>query len=159
MKIIIKSIESGWVTERVVELPEDEGLVKAILRAVKHRTQTKEPDQPPTSPPELSEVVDRSDQGAGYKGFVLLECPSCGEVRAFNLKQPVTEFACRKCGQVTELKHLAVLEMACPSCGKTWGYRTNIEEPEIVHACIACGGEMTSRWDKERHRYVPGKPV
>ena len=27
MKIIIKSVESGWETERVVELPEDEGVV------------------------------------------------------------------------------------------------------------------------------------
>lgn len=47
MKIIIKSIESGWDTERVVELPEDEGLVKAILRAVKRRTQPEVPAQSP----------------------------------------------------------------------------------------------------------------
>ena len=158
MKIIIKSVESGWETERVVELPEDEGLVKAILRAVKRRTQPEVSAQPPASPPELPKAADGPDQGTGYKGFLLLECPGCGAVSATNARQPITEFACRRCGQTTNLGNLAVLEMACPSCGKTWGYRTNIEEPEIVHACIACGGEMTSRWDKDKHRYVPVKP-
>ena len=159
MKIIIKSVESGWETERVMELPEDEALVKSILRAVIRRTQPKASAQPPASPPEQPKMVEGTDHRAGYSGFLMLECPKCGEVRAFNPKQPVTELVCRKCGQVTELEHLAVLEMACPSCGKTWGYRTNIEEPEIVHACIACGGEMASRWDKEKHRYVPKEPV
>lgn len=159
MEIIIKSVENGWNTERVMELPEDEALVKAILRAVKRRNQTKAPNQPPEPPPELPRAVDGSDHGAGYKGFLLLECPGCGEVRAFNSKKPVTELVCRKCGQVTELEHLAVLEMACLGCGKTWGYRTNIEEPEIVSACVACGGEMSSRWDKDKHRYVPKESV
>lgn len=159
MKIIIKSVESGWDTERVMELPEDEALVKSILRAVKRRTQPKASAQPPETPPKPPKVVEGAGHEEGYKGFLLLECPGCGEVRAFNPKQPVKELVCRKCGQATELEHLAVLEMACHSCGKTWGYRTNIEEPEIVHACIACGGEMTSRWDKEKHRYVPKEPV
>lgn len=159
MKIIIKSVESGWETERVVELPEDEGLVKAILRAVKRRTQPEVSAQPPASPPELPKAADGPDQRAGYKGFLLLECPGCGEVRAFHPKQPISELACRTCGQTTDLGNLAVLEMACPNCGRIWGYRTNIEEPEIVHTCIACGGEMTSRWDKDKHRYVPVKQV
>ena len=35
MLIIIKSVEAGWETERQIELPENEGLVKAILRSVK----------------------------------------------------------------------------------------------------------------------------
>ena len=38
MEIIIKSQENGWETERRLELPEDEGLVKTILRSVKRRT-------------------------------------------------------------------------------------------------------------------------
>ena len=37
MLIIIKSWENGWETERRMELPEDDGLVKSILRSVKRR--------------------------------------------------------------------------------------------------------------------------
>lgn len=37
MEIIIRSWENGWETERRLELPEDDGLVKSILRSVKRR--------------------------------------------------------------------------------------------------------------------------
>ena len=37
MEIIIRSRENGWETERRMELPEDAGLVKSILRSVKRR--------------------------------------------------------------------------------------------------------------------------
>ena len=37
MEIIIRSRENGWETERRMELPEDDGLVKSILRSVKRR--------------------------------------------------------------------------------------------------------------------------
>lgn len=43
MEIIIRSRENGWDTERRLELPEDDGLVKSILRSVKRRT------NPPTN--------------------------------------------------------------------------------------------------------------
>ena len=33
----IKSRENGWETERKVELPDDEKLVRSILRSVKRR--------------------------------------------------------------------------------------------------------------------------
>ena len=33
--IVIRSRENGWETERRMELPEDDGLVKSILRSVK----------------------------------------------------------------------------------------------------------------------------
>ena len=35
MLIYIKSGEAGWETERQIELPDDEKLVRAILRSVK----------------------------------------------------------------------------------------------------------------------------
>lgn len=35
MLIYIKSEEAGWETERQIELPDDEKLVRAILRSVK----------------------------------------------------------------------------------------------------------------------------
>ena len=34
MKIIIKSVESGWDTERVMELPEDEAKIIRIHRTI-----------------------------------------------------------------------------------------------------------------------------
>lgn len=38
MEITIKSRENGWETERKMELPDDEKLVRAILRSVKRHT-------------------------------------------------------------------------------------------------------------------------
>ena len=43
MLICIKSRENGWETERKMELPDDEKLVRAILRSVKRHT------DPPTA--------------------------------------------------------------------------------------------------------------
>ena len=37
MTIYIKSEENGWEVERQIELPNDEKLVKSILRSVKRR--------------------------------------------------------------------------------------------------------------------------
>ena len=49
MEIIIRSRENGWETERRMELPEDAGLVKSILRSVKRRV----------DPPKLAEFSTR----------------------------------------------------------------------------------------------------
>ena len=38
MEIIIRSRENGWETERRMELPDDEKLIRAILRSVKRHT-------------------------------------------------------------------------------------------------------------------------
>lgn len=51
MTIYIKSEENGWEVERQIELPNDEKLVKSILRSVKRRA---------TSPETAGGVLSRS---------------------------------------------------------------------------------------------------
>lgn len=170
MEIIIRSRENGWETERRMELPEDDGLVKSILRSVKRRV------NPPANagrvienqePKEtvLQELPAAEDKGpaedvrtvfeTGARGFLLIRCASCGKEYSFNAKEPLEKSVCRACGSVTQLDELAVAELRCPACGRTWRYRTNSEEPEITCRCIKCGEEMTGRWNGKLRRYMP----
>lgn len=159
MEIIIRSRENGWETQRRLELPEDEGLVKSILRSVKKRT----------SPPAQADGTDKGQPQTdaheaqpdpvvfetGYKGFLILACAGCGKTYTVNAREPVHETVCNACGHVTELGDMAAVEMRCPECGRLWRYRTNCEEPEVTARCIKCGREMTSCWDKKLRRYLP----
>ena len=45
MLIYIKSGEAGWETERQIELPDDEKLVRAILRSVKRHLEPPKTDE------------------------------------------------------------------------------------------------------------------
>lgn len=171
MEIIIKSRENGWETERRMELPEDDGLVKSILRSVKRRVnppanagggviENQEPketvlqEQPAAEDKGPAEDV-RTVFETGARGFLLIRCASCGKEYSFNAKEPLEKSVCRACGSVTQLDELAVAELRCPACGRTWRYRTNSEEPEITCRCIKCGEEMTGRWNGKLRRYMP----
>ena len=171
MLIIIRSLENGWDTERRMELPEDDGLVKSILRSVKRRV------NPPANagggviedqelkevalqePPEAKDKEPAEDVRTvfetGVRGFLLIRCAGCGKEYTFNARESIRESVCRSCGHVTPLEDLAVAELRCRSCGKTWRYRTNSEEPEIACRCIGCGETMIGRWDKKLRRYLP----
>ena len=64
MTIYIKSEENGWEVERQIELPNDEKLVKSILRSVKRRATSPEtagggikPERKPQeAPPECTDM-------------------------------------------------------------------------------------------------------
>lgn len=171
MEIIIKSRENGWETERRMELPEDDGLVKSILRSVKRRSSPpanaeegviEDQDPKETVLQKLSAVEDKGPAEdvrtvfeTGAKGFLLIRCVSCGKEYSFNAKEPLKKSVCRACGTVTQLDELAIAELRCPACGRTWKYRTNSEEPEITCRCIQCGVRMTSRWNGKLKRYLP----
>lgn len=146
MEIIIKSRENGWETERRMELPEDEGLVKSILRSVKRRIShtenvgvVEEKDLKETVIQELPAAADKEPAAdvrtvfeTGVRGFLLIRCANCGKEYSFNAKEPIEKSVCRVCGNVTRLDELAVAELRCHACGRTWRYRTNSEEPEIT---------------------------
>ena len=167
MEIIIKSQENGWETERRMELPADDGLVKSILRSVKRRV------NPPANAGEHRElkrvqptellapenqitVTDvRTVFETGVRGFLLIRCAGCGKEYAINAREPIKSSTCRACGHVTLLEELAIAELRCPACGQTWHYRTNSEEPEIACRCVVCGAEMTGRWNGKMRRYLP----
>ena len=169
VEIIIRSRENGWETERRMELPEDEGLVKSILRSVKRRVnppanaggviEGQDPKEAPLrEPPEEDKLPAenvRTVFETGVRGFLLIRCAECGKEYTINAREPMSRSVCRSCGHETQLEELAVAELRCPACGRTWRYRTNSEEPEITCRCISCGEEMTGRWNGKLRRYLP----
>lgn len=177
MEIIIRSRENGWETERRMELPEDAGLVKSILRSVKRRVDppnwrggvTENPveeqpaaEAPDTVPEQPAHAdphahVERITFETGYRGFLILNCGACGKSYTINAREPVTETTCKACGHVTALEEMAAVEMCCPDCGKTWRYKTNSEQADVSARCISCGAVMVSEWDRKLRRYVPQK--
>ena len=163
MEIIIRSVENGWQTERRLELPEDDGLVKSILRSVKRRLnppQTaglaeNQEGKATALAKEAPAEVERTTFETGYRGFLILACEECGRTHTINAREPVKDTVCKTCGHVTELKELAAVEMCCPDCGKTWTYKTNSEQAEVKARCIQCGTPMESEWDGKTRRYLP----
>lgn len=174
MEIIIRSRENGWETERRMELPEDDGLVKSILRSVKRRTsppqkaggvtENKKEERSADAPPAQEQPQDPPASAAertvfetGYKGFLILTCAECGRTYTVNAQEAVQETVCKACGHVTELMEMAAVEMRCPDCGRIWRYRTNSEQAEVTASCIKCGARMVSEWNSKFRRYVPRK--
>lgn len=167
MEIIIKSVENGWESQRRIELPEDEGLVKSILRIVKRRTTTPElegevaEEQVDEKTPAGSDATreeppaERTTFETGWRGFLILTCKACGKDYVINAKEPMKETDCKACGHVTALEEMAPVEMYCPDCGRTWRYKTNSERAEVSDRCIQCGEPMVSEWNSKLRRYMP----
>ncbi len=97
-----------------------------------------------------SDRVD-NDQGP-FKGFLMLECEECGEVRAFCAKRETYSFKC-DCGHVTPLESLRPMFMHC-KCGKDFRYRTNITRPTVSHTCIVCHAPVDMELNKKETAYV-----
>ena len=169
-EIIIKSLENGWETERKLELPEDEGLVKSILRSVRRRVTPpvktggvigdQEPEEERVlEAPEAEDGLEHTDVETvfetGARGFLLICCRNCGKEYAFHAREPMKSSVCRACGHETPLEELAIAELRCQDCGRTWRYHTNSEEPEITCRCTKCGKEMTGRRNGKLRRYLP----
>lgn len=79
------------------------------------------------------------DYPEGYKGFLLIRCPECGEVRGFCSKTSVTETTCRNCGARIPLEDLIPAHVNCGKCGSHFKYRTNIDTQDpIPFRCLEC---------------------
>lgn len=177
MKIIIKSVEGGWETERRIELPEDESLVKSILRSVKRKMdelgkptsedagkekKSEQEQDVPVPPGESIEKREDMEPPAArtvferpkYRGFILYRCKTCGKVYATNERKPVSNVVCKQCGNEVELNDMVVAELRCPGCGKEWKYQTNVEDADVACRCIACGTEMRAEWSAKKRRYM-----
>lgn len=101
--------------------------------------------------------MERITFEAGYRGFLILTCGACGKTYTVNAREPVTETACKACGNMTALEALRPVEMYCPDCGKTWRYKTNSEQADVSVRCISCGAAMAARWNGKLRRYLPKK--
>lgn len=74
-----------------------------------------------------------------WRGFLLLRCPHCGEIRGFCTKAAVNKSTCRSCGQEFPLGDLIPAHLNCSKCGSHFKYLTNIVQQEpISYHCINC---------------------
>lgn len=79
------------------------------------------------------------DYTNGHKGFLLIRCPECGEIRGFCSKQPIAETLCRNCETEIPLGDLLPAYVKCGKCGSQFKYRTNIRDPEpFTFECLNC---------------------
>lgn len=88
-------------------------------------------------PTEIKESVTSCEPEDGYKGFLLVRCPECGEDRAFCVKQPITYTSCHRCGAKIELKALRPAYLNC-TCGGSFRYETNIGAERFTLECLNC---------------------
>lgn len=93
------------------------------------------------------------DEGKGpYKGFLMIECESCHEIKAFCAKREIYSFKCG-CGHITPLENLRPLFMHC-KCGEDFRYKTNITRPTVSHTCIVCKAPVDMEINKKNTAYV-----
>ena len=95
-----------------------------------------------------------ADEGQGpYKGFLLVVCEECGEVKAFCAKRETYGFRCGHCGHETPLEHLRPMYMHC-KCGKSFRYKTNANTETITHACLDCKAPVDMELNTKGTAYV-----
>lgn len=79
-----------------------------------------------------------TDEGQGpFRGFLMVKCEECGEVKAYCAKHETYGFRC-KCGHETPLENLRPMFMHC-KCGKSFRYKTNLKDKQYTHTCMDCG--------------------
>ena len=100
-------------------------------------------------PPEAAQQAGPST----YKGFLLIKCEHCGEVKGFCAKIPASRNACSKCGKVTELRGLKPLHLKC-KCGSEFTYRTNMTDEAFDWPCLNCGSLVDLELNRRGDTYV-----
>lgn len=89
----------------------------------------------------------KQDKLDGYKGFLYLRCEHCGEEHAFNIKTPIEDYVCKKCGGVMPLQDLRRARFRC-ECGREWKYYTNVDSRLLETTCVNCMPPMVAEQDK-----------
>ena len=131
-------------------LPEIHKAEPTLLRAKPSRAETM------FGPKEAWAIPDRAEaeetMPKTYKGFLLIRCAQCGELRGFCAKQPISSYRCATCNGETPLHDLTSAHIRC-KCGKHFKYRTNFEEDFFTYSCLSCerpGG--AGHWHKGADR-------
>lgn len=73
----------------------------------------------------------------GYKGFLLIRCETCGELRGYYAKTPNIYYFCKACNSKTKLQYLIPAYMYC-KCGSNFKYLTNYPYDELTYNCLDC---------------------
>ena len=93
------------------------------------------------------------DEGnVGEKGFMLIKCESCGEIRSFFSRKRITYNRCQ-CGCYTDLYNLKPAYQKC-QCGKEFKYMTNLTDDTISGRCVECGRTVTMQINSRGTAYV-----
>ena len=114
-------------------LPEMHKADPTSLRAKPSRAETMFGPKETWAIPDRAEVEETTSKT--YKGFLLIRCAQCGDLRGFCVKQPISSYRCAACGGETPLHDLTSAHIRC-KCGKSFKYRTNIEEDSITYNCL-----------------------
>lgn len=89
----------------------------------------------------------------GYKGFMYIRCPKCGEIKGFNAKKESRSFICEDCGIVTPFEEpLKRLYLNC-ECGRRFTYWTNMTEEMFDIPCIDCGMPVPVIYNHKKNIY------
>lgn len=83
----------------------------------------------------------------GYKGFLYIQCESCGKEKTFFAKNPMNRWRC-ECGHETVLTDLRPAYTYCSKCENPLKYMTNLTKDIFVVECRKCGAPI----DMERSR-------
>lgn len=93
------------------------------------------------------------DDGQGpYRGFLMIQCEECGEVKAYNARRETYGYKC-KCGHETPLENLRPMFMHC-KCGKVFRYKTNLTDKQHTHICMDCGSPVDMEINSRGTAYV-----
>lgn len=131
-------------------LPEIHKAEPTSLRAKPSRAETMFGPKETWAIPDRAEVEETTPKT--YKGFLLIRCAQCGELRGFCVKQPISSYRCAACGGETPLHDLTSAHIRC-KCGKIFKYRTNIEEDSITYNCLSCGAPVDLVYNKKARAY------
>lgn len=91
----------------------------------------------------------------GYKGFLYIKCPACGEIKGFCTKSDITEHRC-ECGNKVPLEDLKPMYVHC-ECGEDFKYYTNMDEDNFNYKCINCGDIVKIRLNTRKTAYVTSR--
>lgn len=131
-------------------LPEMHKAEATSLRAKPSRAETMFGPKETWATPDRAEVEETTPKT--YKGFLLIRCAQCGDLRGFCVKQPISSYRCAACGGETPLHDLTSAHIRC-KCGKSFKYRTNIEEDSITYNCLSCGAPVDLAYNKKARAY------
>lgn len=89
------------------------------------------------------------------KGFLIVECESCGQTREFCSRAEITSNKCHSCGHVTTLDktYMRPAYAKC-KCGREFKYQTNATGDAITINCIACGSPIDMQLNGRGTAYV-----
>lgn len=114
-------------------LPEIHKAEPTLLRAKPSRAETMFGPKEAWAIPDRAEAEETTPKT--YKGFLLIRCAQCGELRGFCAKQPISSYRCATCNGETPLHDLTSAHIRC-KCGKHFKYRTNFEEDVFTYSCL-----------------------